>query len=75
MRVFRWLYRLPGRIERSFSSTALAANAEGPGAGVNQLNVPAARVVIQEIENAIGNATSPAEREDHRDDGAASSER
>ena len=75
MRFFSWLYRLPGRIERSFSSTALAANAEGPGAGVNQLNVPAARVVIQEIENAIENATSPGKREEQSDDGAASSER
>lgn len=56
MGFFRWLYHLPGRIDRSFSSTALATNAEGPGAGVNQLNVPAASVLIHEIENATGRA-------------------
>jgi hypothetical protein len=65
MRFFQWLYRLPSRIDRAFGSTALAANAEGPGAGVNQLNVPAARVVIQEIEDATTG------RRDERDDDAA----
>jgi hypothetical protein len=66
VRFFRWLYRLPGRVDRSFGSTALATNAEGPGAGVDQLNVPAARVVIQEIEKA----TSSVEREEHDGDPA-----
>jgi hypothetical protein len=63
---FKWLYRLPGRIDRSFSSTALATNAEGPGAGVNQLNVPAATIVSKEIENATGRA----DRNGHDDDSA-----
>jgi hypothetical protein len=51
---FTWVYRLPGRIDRSFGSTALATNAEEPGAGVDQLNVAAAGVLIQEIENRTG---------------------
>jgi hypothetical protein len=62
VRFFRWLYRLPGRIDRSFSSTALATNAEGPGADVDQLNVPAAVVLIQEIETRTG--TGKPERHD-----------
>jgi hypothetical protein len=66
---FKWLYRLPGRLDRSFSTTAAAANAEGPGAGVNQLNVPAAGIVIQEIESEI--ATTGDGRESHDDDDPA----
>lgn len=66
MGFFKWLYGLPGRIDRSFSATAVAADAEGPGAGVNQLNVPAARIVTQEIENA-----TTGKREEHEDDPAA----
>jgi hypothetical protein len=53
--VFSWLYRLPGRINRSFSTFALATNVEGPGDGGPQLNVAAARVVIGEITSPTGN--------------------
>jgi hypothetical protein len=50
--VFKWLYRLPGRINRWFGPTAAAANVESPtplGPGVSAMGV---RVVSQEVENA-----------------------
>jgi len=49
---FKWLYRLPGRINRSFGPTAAAANVESPtplGPGVSAMGV---RVVAKEVENA-----------------------
>jgi hypothetical protein len=35
---FKWLYWLPGRINRSFGSTAVATGVEGPGAASPQIN-------------------------------------
>ena len=52
MGFLKWLYRLPGRINRSFATTALATDVEGPGAGVPQMNVAAMKVVVSEIETA-----------------------
>ncbi len=47
----RWFYRLPGRINRSFASTAAAADVEGAGIGP-QMNAVGVTVVTEEIKNA-----------------------
>jgi hypothetical protein len=48
----KWLYRLPGRVNGSFDTTAAATQVDSPtmlGPGVSAIGV---RVVAQEVENA-----------------------
>jgi hypothetical protein len=52
VRFFRWLYRLPSRINRSFADTAVATDVEGLGPQMNTIGV---KIVSQEIETALAN--------------------
>lgn len=51
---FKWLYELPGRINRSFGSTAAATGVEAPGAGSPQINALGVQVIRGEIERETG---------------------
>jgi hypothetical protein len=51
---FKWLYRLPGRINRSFGSTAVASGVEAPGAASPQINAVGVQVMRGEIEREMG---------------------
>ena len=51
---FKWLYRLPGRSNRSFGSTAVATGVEGPGAVSPQINAVGVQVMRGEIEREMG---------------------
>jgi len=71
MRFFRWLYRLPGRITRSFGPTAAAMNMEQPGYGGSQVNAAGVRIVAQEIADATEEETrtdGDGDEEEHRRD-------
>jgi hypothetical protein len=59
MRLLEWLYRLPGRINRSFANTAVASDVEGWGIGP-QVNTIGVKIVSQEIETAVTNDDEPA---------------
>lgn len=52
MRFLKWLYRLPGRINRSFANTAVATDVEGWGMDP-QMNTIGVKIVSQEIWTAL----------------------
>lgn len=52
-----WLYRLPGRITRSFSSTAAAANVGTPGMLTSDVSAMGAKVVMGEVADATAEET------------------
>jgi hypothetical protein len=66
MRFFRWLYRLPDRLDRSMEKTALASSVvRGEGRGGTQLNLPSVSAGLSDLEaSRPGDAdSSDAERE------------
>jgi hypothetical protein len=51
MGFFKWLYRLPGRINPSMEKTALAASVvESEGMGGTQWNMPSVNTALREME-------------------------
>jgi hypothetical protein len=55
MGFFRWLYRLPGRINRSFGPTVAATNVErGVGMGGVGVDPAAVSIVAEEIKGSTG---------------------
>jgi len=51
MGFFKWLYHLPGRIDRSMEKTALASSAvQGEGRGGTHVDPTAVNAVREEIE-------------------------
>ena len=55
MGVFKWLYRLPGRINRSFGPTVAATNVErGGGMGGVGVDPAAVSIVAEEIKGSTG---------------------
>jgi hypothetical protein len=64
MRFLRWLYGLPGRINRSFGSTAAATNVGSPGMLTSDVSAMGAKVVMGEV----GNATTDETDGSHPDD-------
>jgi hypothetical protein len=51
MGFFRWLYRLPGRIDRNMEKTALAASVvEGEGMGGTQLSTQMVNAALARTE-------------------------
>jgi hypothetical protein len=52
---FKWLYRLPGRINRSFGPTVAATNVErGVGMGGVGVDPAAMSIVAEEIKSSTG---------------------
>ena len=52
MRLLKWLYRLPGRINRSFGPTVVATNVErSVGMGGVGVNAAAVIIVAEEIKS------------------------
>jgi hypothetical protein len=48
---FKWLSRLPGRLDRSMEETALASSVvRGEGMGGTQFNLPSVKAGISELE-------------------------
>jgi hypothetical protein len=62
MGFFKWLHRLPGRINRSIEKTALAASVvESEGMGGTQWNMPSVNTALREMEmDGAGEADSAA---------------
>ena len=53
--VFKWLYRLPGRLNRSFGPTVAATNVErGGGMGGVGVDPSAVSIVAEEIKSSSG---------------------
>jgi hypothetical protein len=53
--IFKWLYRLPGRINRSFGPTVAATNVErGVGMGGVGADPAAVSIVAEEIKGSTG---------------------
>jgi hypothetical protein len=51
--LFKWLYRLPGRIDRSMERTALASSVvRGEGMGGTQFNLPSVQAALGELERS-----------------------
>jgi hypothetical protein len=49
--LFKWLYRLPGRVDRSMEKTALASSVvRGEGMGGTQFNLSSVKVALGELE-------------------------
>jgi hypothetical protein len=71
---FTWLYRLPGRINRSFGSTAAATNVGSPGMLTSEVSEMGAKVVMGEVADATADETegSRADTADQPDDPAGS---
>jgi hypothetical protein len=64
MGFFRWLYRVPGRIDRSMEKTALAASVvEGEGMGGTQLNTQMVNAALARIEPSESKEDKPDEAE------------
>ena len=64
MGFFRWLYRLPGRIDRSMERTALAASVvEGEGMGGTQLNTQMVNAALARTEPSGSREEEPDEAE------------
>jgi len=61
--VFKWLYRLPGRITGSFDSTA-AATSVVAGRATNAMG---AKVVMGEVDNATTSKTNGSSHADDAD--------
>jgi len=66
----RWLYRLPGRITGSFSSTAAATNVGAPGMLTSDVSAMGAKVVMGEVEGATADEVEGS-HDDEPDDPAA----
>ena len=62
--LLKWLYRLPGRINRSFDSTAAATNVGSPGMLTSDVSAIGARVVREEVAEATAAETEDAEADD-----------
>jgi hypothetical protein len=62
--VFKWLYRLPGRITGSFSSTAAATNVGSPGMLTSDVSAMGAKVVMGEVADATTSATEGSDTDD-----------
>ena len=60
MGFLRWLYRLPGRVNRSFDSTAAAANVGSPGTLGSDAGAMGAKVVMGEVAEATSSETEGA---------------
>ena len=55
VKVFRWLYRLPGRIDRLFGRTFAATDVErGGGMGGAGVDPGAVGIVAEEIKKSAG---------------------
>jgi hypothetical protein len=64
MRFLRWLYRLPGRIDRSMEKTALASSVvHSEGMGGTHADAMGVKAVLGEIE-ASGQRGASADVED-----------
>jgi hypothetical protein len=65
---FKWLYRLPGRINRSFGPTVAATNVESDGwmGGVG-IDPGAVGIVAEELKSSTGS-----EKGNERDRGSSS---
>lgn len=64
MGFFRWLYRVPGRIDRSMEKTALAASVvEGEGMGGTQLNTQMVNAALARTEPSESKEDKPDEAE------------
>ena len=63
MGIFKWLYRLPGRITGSFDSTA-AATSVAAGKTTNAIG---AKVVLGEVESATTNGSHADDADQPRD--------
>jgi hypothetical protein len=60
MGFFKWLYRLPGRINRSFGGTAAATNVGAPGMLTSDASAMGAKVVMGEVEESTADETEGA---------------
>ena len=68
MGIFKWLYRLPGRINRSFGPTVAATNVErGGGMGGVGIDPSAVSIVAEEIKSPSGSGEG-----NERDHGSSS---
>jgi hypothetical protein len=60
--LFKWLYRLPGRIDRSMEKTALASSViQSEGMGGTHPNAMGAKAVLGEIEGTGSREDDPAD--------------
>ena len=65
MGFFRWLYRLPGRIERNMEKTAVAASVEpggNPGPQSNLVGVQSGLSFVEENEAREGDSADSESR-------------
>jgi hypothetical protein len=59
---FKWLYRLPGRIDRSVEKTVIASSVvQGESMGATQLDPGAMNAALGEIEGSRSDAGDPAD--------------
>lgn len=74
MRFLKWLYRLPGRINRSFGGTAAATNVGSPGMLTSDVSAMGAKVVMGEVEEATATEAegARADEDDEPDDRVSS---
>lgn len=65
MGFFKWVYRLPGRVNRSMEKTALAASVvESEGMGGTQWNMPSVNAALREMETSGAGEGDSADSED-----------